>query len=307
MKQLRSVTKVGLLAIVVAFVGWTAWDLAGRWHRSDPVTLRPAWLIASLVPIAWVSLAQAIGWRSLLQHMIGRRLPFVPTMELLLASMLGRYAPAKVGMPAILFSRTRELGIGAPALASSLVIMVGVYGLLGAGIGVASVVASHAALPEALAGLRSTATFVALGVMIAGVLVAVAVDRRRYPHAVLRRLSLEGDGPLVNVAFVAWFLSVWAGWWLHGMLVVVAVGGTWAQAVSSAGMFVLAPVIGFLALVAPGGLGVREAVIARGLSPVVGSAAAVTGSLIARLASLGMDVAVWLLFRAARRRREASP
>lgn len=306
MKQLRAVAKLGLVVIVVAFVAWTGWDLAQRWHRSEPVALRPGWLAAALLPIAYVSLAQGIGWLSLLQHMLGRRLPFVSTMELLLASMLGRYAPAKVGMPAILVARARDLEISAPAMASSLVLMVAVYGLLGVGIGVASVMATLAPLPESLADLRSTATLIVLGGMLAVVALLLVVDRRHYPHALLKRLSLEGAGPIVNLSFVAWFSSVWLGWWLHGMLVVRAVGGTWSEAVTSAGIFVLAPVIGFLALVAPGGLGVREAVIARGIAPIVGSAAAVSSSLIARLASLGMDVAVWLAFRAVSRRARGS-
>jgi hypothetical protein len=302
---LRAVLKLGLLVAVIAFVAWTAWDLAERWQHSAPVDVHWGWLSLSLVPIGFVSLAQALGWRSLLQHMVGRELAFVPTVEMLLASMLGRYAPAKVGMPAILLARARELELSRAALASSLLLMVGVYGLLGTGIGVGALMTSGIVLPAALAGLRSSAAVISLSGMAAGVLVLLVLDRRHYPKALLAKLDLQGEGPLCNVAFVVWFSLVWVGWWLHGALVMVAVGGTWAQAVQGAGMFVLAPVIGFLALVSPGGLGVREAVIARGVAPIIGSAPAVAASLIARVASLGMDVAMWLLFRALRRRQRA--
>lgn len=304
MKRLGPALKWLLVVVVVGFVAWTAWDLAQRWRDSDPVRLHVGWLLLSLVPIGAVSLMQAVGWRSLLEHMIGRRLPTVATLELLLASMLGRYAPAKVGMPAILVARAKPLNLSPAALASSLLLMAGVYALLGVGIGLAAVMLGHSALPESLAGLRSTAATVVLGGMVLGVMVLLVVDRRHYPQTLIKKLDLHGTGPLVNLAFVAWFCLVWVGWWLHGVLVVMAVGGTLDTGVAAGGMFVLAPVIGFLALVTPGGLGVREAVIASGVAPLIGSAAAVVAGLYARLASLGMDVLMWLVLRAWRRRTD---
>lgn len=299
---MKRVGKAVLVLVVVAFVAWTAWDLAQRWRTSPPVSPHPGWMIAAVLPIVGVSLAQALGWLSLTQGMVGRRLPTVAALELFLASMLGRYAPAKVGMPAILMSRAKQLSLTPMLMASSMLLVVLVYTLLGAGIGVAAVsLVEQPVLPQ-LAALRSGLSVLALGGMALGVLVLLIVDRRRYPSAIMRRLGVEGEGPLVGPGLVVWYVVVWLCWWGHGALLVLAVGGSGADAVAGAGLFVLAPVLGFLALVAPGGLGVREAVVAGGLSASVGPGGAVVAALLSRIISLAIDVVVWLVFRAARRR-----
>ena len=66
---------------------------------------------------------------------------------------------------------------------------------------------------------------------------------------------------------------------------------------ASMGFYVLAPVMGFLALAAPGGLGVREAVVSIALSASVGPAAALYAALISRGTSVVVDFGVWMAFR----------
>ncbi|MCA9654435.1 MAG: flippase-like domain-containing protein [Myxococcales bacterium] len=304
-KRAATVGKAVLMVVVVAFVAWTAWDLAERWRSSPPVTPHLGWTLAAVLPIVGVSLAQALGWLSLMHGMVGRRLPTVPALELFLASMLGRYAPAKVGMPVILMSRAKQLELAPSLMGSSMLLIVLVYTLLGTGIGVATLsLADQAMLPQ-LEALRSGLSVLALAGMAVGVVVLLVLDRRRYPQALMRKLGVEGEGPLVGLGLVAWYTVVWLCWWAHGALLVHAVGGSWADAGAGAGLFVLAPVLGFLALVAPGGLGVREAVVAGGLSASVGPGPAVVAALLSRIISLAVDVVMWLGFRAVRRRRSA--
>lgn len=302
MKRAALVGKAVLVLVVLAFVAWTAWDLGQRWQQSPPVTPHAGWLVAAVLPIAGVSLAQGLGWLSLMQRMVGRALPAVPALELFLASMLGRYAPAKVGMPAILMSRAKQLELTPALMGSSMLLIVLVYTILGAGIGIGSLSLMAGPMPPQLDALRSGLSVLALVGMAAGVVVLLVVDRRRYPAGVLRKLGIEGEGPLVGLGLVSWYTGVWLCWWAHGALLVLAVGGSGADAVGGAGLFVLAPVLGFLALVAPGGLGVREAVLAGGLSAAVGPGPAVVAALLSRIISLSVDVAMWLGFRAARGR-----
>lgn len=291
-----------MVIVVVAFLAWTAWDLGQRWAASPSVSVHPGWAVASIAPIVLVSLAQALGWRSLIQRMVGRTLPTVRTLELFLASMLGRYAPAKVGMPAILMSRARQLDLAPSLMASSMILIVLVYTILGAGLGVGALSLTEGPVLPQLDALRSGLSVLALVGMAVGVLVLLVVDRRRYPNVLLRKLEIEGEGPLVGVGMVAWYAVVWIAWWMHGALLVHAVGGSWPDAVGTAGLFVLAPVLGFLALVAPGGLGVREAVVAAGLSAAVGPGPAVVAAIGSRIVSLSVDVLMWLGFRAAAQR-----
>jgi hypothetical protein len=307
MSQLGRIVRLALTLAAVAFVAWTAWDLADKWQSSEPVQLDWALAFLATLPMALVALGQAIGWRSLLQHLVGKSLPWLATLDMLLASMLGRYMPAKAGMPAILIARARDIEVPAPALAASLPIMAGVYAILGMAIGLGSLLASAGGIPEGLDWLRGpTMALIAVGT-VAALGIGLFVNRTLYPKFIIEKLQLSGDGPLLNLPFILWFVMVWACWWIHGVLVIVAFGGSWADGVAGAGVFVLAPVIGFLALVAPGGIGVREAVIGQGLSALIGSAAAASAGLLARIASLGMDVIVWLVVRAiyGRRQRES--
>ena len=302
MSPLGRIVRLALTFAAVAFVAWTAWDLADKWQSSEPVQLDWGLAVLATIPMALVALGQAIGWRSLLQHLVGKSLPWLATLDMLLASMLGRYMPAKAGMPAILIARARDIEVPAPALAASLPIMAGVYAILGMAIGLASLLASAGGLPESLDWLRGPGmVLIAIGTLVA-LGIGLLVNRNLYPKFIIDKLQLSGEGPLLNLSFIAWFVMVWGCWWIHGVLVVVAFGGSWSDGLAAAGIFVLAPVIGFLALVAPGGIGVREAVIGQGLSSIIGSAAAASAGLVARIASLGMDVLVWLVVRAIYRR-----
>lgn len=302
MKRATLVLKAVLVLIVVAFVAWTAWDLAQRWRSSPPVSPHLGWLAAAVLPIVGVSLAQALGWLSLMRRMVGRRLPRVLALELFLASMLGRYAPAKVGMPAILMSRAKQLQLGPALMGSSMLLIVLVYTLLGVGIGVAALTMGGGPMLPQLEALGGGLSVLALSGMAVGMLVLLVVDRRRYPQVLLRKLGVEGEGPLVGPGLMSWYAVVWLCWWGHGVLLVHAVGGSFTDGVAGAGLFVLAPVLGFLALVAPGGLGVREAVVAGGLSAIVGPGPAVVAALLSRIVSLTVDVLMWLGFRAVRQR-----
>jgi uncharacterized membrane protein YbhN (UPF0104 family) len=78
-------------------------------------------------------------------------------------------------------------------------------------------------------------------------------------------------------------------------LVSRAVGVPAEGAFATSGLYVLAPILGFIALAAPAGLGVREAALSIGLAASVGPAGAVVAAIVSRAGSLLIDVALWLL------------
>jgi len=96
--------------------------------------------------------------------------------------------------------------------------------------------------------------------------------------------------PLVHCGY-------WMLWALHGYLVLRGLAAPGGVALAAAGYFILAPVLGFVVLVAPAGVGVREAVISLGLAPVVGVAPALAAGVASRVASLMADVASWAICR----------
>jgi uncharacterized membrane protein YbhN (UPF0104 family) len=122
----------------------------------------------------------------------------------------------------------------------------------------------------------------------------ITVGRRYYPRFVLRLLKVEGDErPLIPARVPFAHVGYWLTWALHGFLTSLAVGASPEAAFGSAGMYVIGPVAGFLALVTPAGIGVREAIVAVGLAPTLGAAPAVTAAIVSRFSSLIVDVIAW--------------
>jgi uncharacterized membrane protein YbhN (UPF0104 family) len=89
----------------------------------------------------------------------------------------------------------------------------------------------------------------------------------------------------------------WLTWAVHGYFAARAVGISSPHAVYGAGLYVLGPIAGILALATPSGIGVREAVMSMGLAPVVGPAPAVAAAIVSRATSLVVDCLVWAFGR----------
>jgi uncharacterized membrane protein YbhN (UPF0104 family) len=99
----------------------------------------------------------------------------------------------------------------------------------------------------------------------------------------------------------------WLTWAVHGYLASRAVGIPHAPALAGAGLYVLAPIAGFLALITPSGIGVREAVLSVGLTPMVGPAPALAAAIVSRAASIAVDILAWGVARVVVRRGPAGP
>jgi uncharacterized membrane protein YbhN (UPF0104 family) len=125
----------------------------------------------------------------------------------------------------------------------------------------------------------------------------LAVDRRFIPEALRRYVDDGGSGPVVPMRLPLVHVVYWITWVIHGYLVSRAVGAVHVHALAGSGLFALAPIVGFLAIVTPGGLGVREVVLTVGLASAYGTAAAASAAVASRALSLMGDVLSWLLFR----------
>ena len=76
------------------------------------------------------------------------------------------------------------------------------------------------------------------------------------------------------------------------------------------GIYPLAQCLGFLTLVAPGGLGIREGVLMIGLQPVIGAEAAIVSSVAVRVLQTAADllcaaIGLWIVRRVPR--EDATP
>jgi hypothetical protein len=114
---------------------------------------------------------------------------------------------------------------------------------------------------------------------------------------VVRALKVAGNGPLVPFALLLAHALYWATWAVHGFLLTRAFGASAGIALSTSGLYALATVGGFVALAAPAGVGVREAILSVSLAPALGSAPALGIAVASRAASLCADVLVWFALK----------
>jgi uncharacterized membrane protein YbhN (UPF0104 family) len=293
--RVRLIARLVLGGASAIFIGFACYKLASRWE-SGKVTLSPAWLAAAGAPIALGTFVLAVGWKWIMERMVGHGVPLRPALTLHFESQMARYTPGKVGMPLVRMAGADKLGVPAAVAGYSVltesISMVAVGGVVGFALLLTTTGGAGGVL-EAFGklGVLGLLAFVVVA------LVLVFVDRQRFPAFVLRALKAEGSGPLVPRRGPVAHAAYWLTWAVHGYCAARAVGISSPHAIYGSGLYVLAPIAGILALATPSGIGVREAVMSMGLAPVVGPAPAVAAAIVSRAVSLVVDCLVWAFGR----------
>jgi hypothetical protein len=280
-------------AILLAGVAWfAARALAEHWtaFRARALTLEPRWgaVVGSALLVLATYALLVESWRSLVRAW-GDRLPFGDAARIWAVSNLGRYVPGKfwsIGAMGVLAARA---GVSPVAATGSAV--VGTLVNLAAGF-VVLFLAGRDVLAALFPGAAGAAVVVpALGVLglvaVPVLLPAVAraaarVTGRPYTPVRLPVRVLLG----VSAANVAsWVLYGIAFRWLAGALL-PGLAGKWGVYVA---VFAGSYLAGYLALVVPGGLGVREVFMAAALVKL-GAADAPSAALLAVASRLWLTV-----------------
>ncbi len=293
-----SVFRWSLTACALGFVGWTAWRLAAAWQPTT-VSIDPLLLGLAFASALGATFSVSLGWAVLVQRFARLPVPFVPSLRIYARAALAKYIPGKLAQPVLRLSGLSPYGVTARLLATAM------------GVEVISWCATGAALALLLGHGENGLALGRVGIVIAaGCLLAVcllvALRVGRYPAVVRRFLGVDHEESLLPWQVPLAHLLSWALWAVHGALLARALGLAGMSAMASASaLFVVAPIAGFLALPLPAGVGVRESVVALGLTPLIGPANAAAASLLSRLASLVADLALWLaLVRKGEVRRE---
>ncbi len=299
-QRLKAVLRpvMGLLAVV--FVALAIWDLRRRWQ---PGAVHVDWgfAAASMLPLAAGCLLLAWGWVWLVSRMSGVQVPFWAGAALHVESQAARYTPGKVGLPLVRMLGAEKLGTSSRLVGSSVLIEVLCFVATGGVTGALLLLIWRDMLARAADALGMLG-LIALAGFVVALLLLLLVDRRHLPQKLRDLLQLEGGGPLVPPALPLIHAAYWMTWALHGYLTSRAIAAAPNVALASMGFYVLSPVMGFLALVAPGGLGVREAVLSMALSAATGPAPALYAALLSRGTSVIVDFVVWVALRPLRDR-----
>lgn len=294
-QRLKAVLRPIMGVLAAVFVAAAIWDLKRRW-RPGAVQIDYGLAAWSMLPLAAGCIFLGLGWVWLISRMSGVRAPVLPALAIHLESQAARYTPGKVGLPLVRMLGAERLGTTSRIAASSVFIEVLCFVATGGVSGFLVLLATGNMLARITEALGVLGLLVLVGFVVALALLLL-VDRRVFPRKLRELLQLDGAGPLVPAGLPLIHAGYWLTWAVHGYLTSRAVHAPVPVAFGSMGYYVLAPVMGFLALAAPGGLGVREAVVSIALSSAIGPAGALYAALLSRGTSVVVDFGVWLALR----------
>lgn len=260
------------LAVQVAFIAAAVWyfglQVVKQWRDlvALPATLRLNWWLVA-VSAVWVFASYAVLIETWRQTVIawGARLPWRVAARIWFVSNLGRYVPGKIWQIGAMGALAQQAGVSSVAAVGSS-LLVNLVNLLAA------------CLVVGLAGSRRLAG-PGFAVGVAVFFAAVAATPWLLPR--LARLAQrvtrhEIPEPRVPPLAIVYAVAGCAlAWYLYGIAfrqLAIALFGESAGTTSAyTAVFTLSYLSGYLALIAPGGLGVREGVLVK-LLPLAGLA-----------------------------------
>lgn len=282
------------LVVTIASLGFLAWAIAGTGVLADPAWRDPA--LVGRVALAGCVYAAALlfvvaGWLMLVRSASPeRKLALRTGFRIYGLSQLYKYLPSNVLHYVGRHAALRQAGIG------HLPAALGGFGeialLMPAALGVAALAAylgdvplDHRIAPTVLAAL-------ALGATCALVLAAVSPrlrgdGRTAQVFGTLSSPAVRRAAAGAFACYLLFFVSSSAAF-----AIVATAGGVWqtSDALLLTAVWAAAWALGFAVPGAPGGLGVREAVMIAGLSPAAGLDGAALVALAMRLATIAGDV-----------------
>jgi uncharacterized membrane protein YbhN (UPF0104 family) len=269
----------------------------GKSLLKEQLTPHFGWLALGALGFAAAYLCTSWGFRRLLARGADRPVPALACREIYFRSLLARYLPGKVGVPAVRIPAADAFGVSRAFMASSVLIealaWIGSGALLGLS---ASFLAKLDRLETLLRYPWLTGFVVLCNALV--LLALCTLDASRWPNRLLQVLRMPPrSGALVPYELVLANASFWLTNALATVCVAASLGVGLRHAPIVATAATLVPVAGFLVVVAPAGLGVREALFTLLLAPELGSGKALAISLFARAASLVMEIVLWLVTR----------
>lgn len=291
-KRLIGVAKAVLLLIVLALVGYALYQ---QWKRIDfeQVSLRPAPLVLSVIALIGVSTVQMISYRTLLGAYA-----HAPAWSQMLAVAwvppLGKYVPGKVAALLAAMSMLRRFAIPMAVAVAVVLVLDGLAVIAGL------ITGAPLLLWQPVRAVAPWAWIVCIPVVIGGVVALHPAVFGRLINFALRKLKKQ---PLPKMPTIGQYLvpvmCAFAQWVLAGlslMWIVEAVTGDaqWRRLHLFIPFAALSQTIGYLALFAPGGIGVREAILLTGLAPIVGPLVAIIVPIRA-IAQIVVDLTLALL------------
>lgn len=275
----KAATVIGT-GLALAIMSVLILRLAAGWEEIEP-QLSEIRIGPLLVAIALFALGEtviAFAWLANLRS-LGAKPKRMPGIATVFVSNLGRLVPLP-GAPQLARVGMADAAGAQIDVAAAAVLMETLLGTLAA-----ITIGSAALLDNAIASAVPGGRWWLLAWVALALFVVLGLANRLF-DVVLARF---GKGPLPNlkaksaiVAFVLYLLA-WSSFGLALSAILSALNLETPGLLTAAGMFALSWFVGFVVLIVPGGLGIREGVLAAMLAPSIGTEAAILVTLLARL------------------------
>ena len=245
----------------------------GAWVPESPLLALAASVLLFLGYVLSASL-----WGRIVADLGGPTLPVGASVQLFMIANLGRYVPGKVWQIAGLAALARGRGVPAATATAAAVL----------GQGIALGAATMVGLTALLQGgevMRRWGMVAAVIVSVGVVLAAIPAFFRKVASLwfrVARQEVPEGLGSVHGVQWVAMYVLNWA-LYAFSFWMLVASFGYPADVLPVASAFAAAYVLGYLAIFAPAGIGVREGFLIALLTPHLGLGPSGAVAVIARV------------------------
>ena len=298
---IKRIVRLIFAVFAAGFVVLVIKDMSTKFQGIETPIAWP-WVGLSVVPTMLAVLFQYEAWRALIINWSGQRIPRLISLRIYVDAQIARYTPGKVGLPAVRVAGAPLLGLSPQIMISTLLVEVLSWAACGTIMGGLIIYYQS----DSVASTQIVSQFFGvLGAASAlGLVVFVLVPRHLWPKRLIQMLSNAGTGPLVPWRVPLLQLVHFLTSALGGLCLVLALDGSFRDGLYLGAVLCVAIVAGFLALLAPAGIGVREAMIALFAEPVLGAGGAVALGLLARVVSLASELGLFVLFRVLTRKNE---
>ncbi|HSM36635.1 MAG TPA: hypothetical protein VK837_09590 [Longimicrobiales bacterium] len=275
--------------LVAATLGFVGWAIASGWPRlaERDWDIRPLRLAASTALLVVVIAGAGLLWGRVLRSIEPTRVGPASILRIWAHSNLVRYVPGKVWQFVAAAELARSRGLPPAAMLVSLLVYMG-FALLAAGV----VAVAAGAVPSVPGGVLPAivAGSAALALVHPAVIDAALrlIPRRA---AQVRWSGGWAEGALLLLLCLAYWLANGAAFALFVDGVTAVPAGAWWTLV---GANAAAYLVGYLAIVAPAGLGFREATLTALLAGVVGNGVGDPGSL-ALAGAVALASRLWIV------------
>ncbi|HET7584638.1 MAG TPA: lysylphosphatidylglycerol synthase domain-containing protein [Gemmatimonadaceae bacterium] len=255
----RTLFRVAQVAFAAAALWFAARVLARQWssvrEAARHAHVEWLWIVASCLVVLATYLALIQAWRSVVEGW-SARLPFGAAARIWFISSLGRYVPGKVWQLGSMAVMSQRQGASAVAAAGSAVLVTVINTV--AGFVVLAATGAHVLDIPPVAALAIAATGIA-ALLAPRFLPALASAVARRTGRTVKIEPLPSRALVITalISLLAWTMYGVAFHWFSRGVIGVTAGGI----ATSVAIFTGSYLAGFLTLIAPGGLLVREAVM----------------------------------------------